>query len=75
EYLLQTDDGVIIHARHIGTIQRRSGGGAGYFWSTHSFDAPAGKYGWMNGEVFISRIGVGGGKDHPTVNITVWKVG
>lgn len=75
EYLLQTDDGVVIHARHLGTIQRPKDGGAGYFWSTHSFDAPAGKYGWLNGEVFISRIGVGGGKDHPTVNITVWKVG
>ena len=75
EYLLKTDDGVVIHARHLGTIQRPAAGGQGYFWSTHNFDAPAGKYGWLNGEVFISHIGVGGGRDHPTVNITVWKVG
>lgn len=76
EYLLETDDHVVIHARHLGTITPPKGAGdAGYLWSTHSFDAPAGKYGWMNGQVFISRIGRAGDKDHPAVKITVWKIG
>jgi len=75
EYLLETDYHVVIHARHLGTITPPKAGGEGYFWSTHSFDAPAGKYGWMNGAVFFSRIGRAGDKDHPAVKITVWKVG
>ena len=75
EYLLQTDDGVVIHARHLGAIQPPKAGDAGYFWSTHSFDAPAGKYGWLNFEVFVSRLTPGGDKDHPAVKVTIWKVG
>ena len=75
EYLLETDDHIVVHARHLGTITPPKAGGEGYFWSTHSFDAPSGKYGWMNGAVFVSRIGRAGDKDHPAVRITVWKVG
>ena len=75
EYLLQTDDGVIIHGRHAGTIVRPKAGATGNLVTTQNFDAPAGKYGWLNDAVFVSRFSVVGDKDHPAVKITIWKVG
>ncbi len=75
EYFLQTDDGVVIHGRHAGTIVRPKAGATGNVVTTQSFDAPAGKYGWLNDAVFVSRFSIVGDKDHPAVRITVWKVG
>ncbi len=75
EYLLQTDDGVVVHGRHVGTIVRPKPGAAGNLVTTQTFDAPAGKYGWLNDAVFVSRIAPAGDRDHPAVKIAVWKVG
>ncbi len=76
DYFLQTDDGVVIHVRNIGLIiPPRHAGEAAYPYAAPKFDAPNGKYGWLNDSLFVSRISPGGDKDHPAVKITIWKVG
>ena len=74
-YFIQTDDGVVIHVHNVGVIVPAPGGGLGYAWAAPSFDAPTGKYDWLNKAIFVSRIGPAGDKDHPAVRITIWKVG
>ena len=74
-YFIQTDDGVVIHVHNVGVIVPAPGGGLGYAWVAPSFDAPTGKYDWLNKAIFVSRIGPAGDKDHPAVRITIWKVG
>jgi hypothetical protein len=76
DYFLQTDDGVVIHVHNVGVIIPPKGpGDAGYLWAAPKFDAPSGKYGWLNDAIFVSRITPAGDKDHPAVKITIWKVG
>ena len=74
-YFIQTDDGVTIHVHNVGVITPAPGGGLGYAWAAPRFDAPKGRYDWLNKAVFVSRIGPAGDKDHPAVRITIWKVG
>ena len=76
DYFLKTDDGVVIHVHNVGIIvPPRIPGAAAYPWAAPRFDAPAGKYGWLNDALFVSRISPSGDKDHPAVKITIWKVG
>ena len=76
DYFLETDDHVVIHVRNVGLIiPPKAAGAAAYPWAAPKFDAPDGKYGWLNDAIFISHIGPAGDKDHPAVRITIWKVG
>jgi hypothetical protein len=76
DYFLETDDHVVIHVRNVGLIvPPKTQGGAAYPWAAPKFDAPAGKYGWLNDAIFVSRISLGGDKDHPAVKITIYRVG
>ncbi len=76
DYFLETDDGVVIHVRNVGIIiPPKAAGQAAYPYAAPKFDAPIGKYGWLNDSLFVSRISPGGDKDHPAVKITIWKVG
>ena len=76
DYFLETDDHVVIHVRNVGIIiPPKTPGGAAYPYAAPKFDAPVGKYGWLNDSLFVSRISPGGDKDHPAVKITIWKVG
>ena len=75
DYMLQTDDGVIIHVRNVGLIVPPSKDRPTYFWAAPHFDAPSGRYGWLNDAIFVSTVGPAGDKDHPAVRITIWKVG
>ena len=76
DYMLETDDHVIIHVRNVGVIVPPAGKGqAAYPWAAPKFDAPNGRYGWLNNAIFVSRIGGAGDPAHPAVRITIWKVG
>ncbi|HEY5409884.1 MAG TPA: DUF3237 family protein, partial [Caulobacteraceae bacterium] len=66
---------VIIHVRNVGVIVPPAKGQPAYAWAAPKFDAPSGRYGWLNNAIFVSRIGGAGDKDHPAVRITIWKVG
>jgi hypothetical protein len=75
DYTIETDDHVRIHVRNVGLAMAPGKNQPGYAWAAPSFDAPNGKYGWLNSAIFVSRISGGGDKDHPAVKITIWKVG
>jgi hypothetical protein len=75
DYMLETDDHVIIHVRNVGLIVPPAKDRPAYFWAAPRFDAPAGRYAWLNDAIFVSKIGPTGDKDHPAVRITIWKVG
>ena len=75
DYMIETDDHVTIHVRNVGIIVPPSKGNQAYFWAAPRFDAPTGRYGWLNDAIFVSHVDVAGDKDHPAVRITIWKVG
>ena len=76
DYFLETHDHVVIHVRNVGLIiPPKAAGEAAYPYAAPRFDAPKGKYGWLNDALFVSRISPGGDKDHPSVKITIWKLG
>lgn len=74
DYTLETDDHVLIHVRNIGLI-KRVGEGPPYAWAAPRFDAPNGRYGWLNDAIFVSHISASGDAAHPAVKITIWRVG
>jgi hypothetical protein len=75
DYMIETDDGVTIHVRNVGVIVPPTKGQAAYAWAAPKFDAPNGRYGWLNNGIFVSRISGAGDPGHPAVRITIWKVG
>ena len=75
DYMIETDDHVIIHVRNVGIIVPPAKGHPAYAWAAPKFDAPEGRYGWLNDAIFVSRISGAGDPGHPAVRITIWKVG
>jgi hypothetical protein len=75
DYMIETDDHVTIHVRNVGIVVPPAKDRPAYAWAAPRFDAPAGRYGWLNSALFISRISRAGDAAHPAVRITVWKVG
>jgi Protein of unknown function (DUF3237) len=81
-YQIKTDDGVIIYIKNIGLrvatpeVAARIGRGEVvspndyYFRAVPKFEAPAGKYEWMNNAIFICK----GIRNPDNVEIQVWKV-
>lgn len=75
DYMIEADDHVRIHVRNTGLAMAPGKDQPGYAWAAPRFDAPNGRYGWLNSAIFVSRISGAGDKDHPAVRITIWKVG
>ena len=73
--MIETDDHVIIHVRNVGLIVPPAKDEPAYAWASPTFNAPNGRYAWMNNAIFVSRIGAAGDPAHPAVRITIWKVG
>jgi Protein of unknown function (DUF3237) len=81
-YQIKTDDGVIIYIKNIGLrvatpeVAARIGRGEQvssseyYFRAVPKFEAPAGKYHWMNNAIFICT----GERNPDNVSIKVWRV-
>jgi Protein of unknown function (DUF3237) len=81
-YQIKTDDGVIIYIKNIGLrvaspeVAARIGKGEQvspseyYFRAVPKFEAPQGKYNWMNNAIFICK----GIRNPDNVVIEVWKV-
>lgn len=74
-YMIQTDDGALIRVHNVGVIYQDSKGGAPYMWCAPTFEAPMGKYGWLNDAIFVSRLTVGTDPDHPSVRVTIYRIG
>ncbi len=81
-YQIKTDDGVIIYIKNTGLrvatpeVAARIGRGEivpaseYYFRAVPKFEAPAGKYSWMNNAIYICK----GIRNPNNVAIQVWKV-
>lgn len=75
DYMIETDDHVQIHVRNVGVLYTDPATGVRYHWTAPSFEAPLGKYGWLNDAVFISALSGAGDKEHPAVRITIYRIG
>ncbi len=81
-YTIKTDDGVFIYVKNVGLrvatpeVAARIGRGEQvspndyYFRAVPKFEAPAGKYGWLNNAIFICK----GIRNPDNVTIQVWKI-
>jgi len=74
-YMIQTDDGVSIRVHNVGVIHQKPGDGEAYMWCAPTFEAPMGKYGWMNDAIFVSQLHVGTDPKNPTVRVTIYEIG
>lgn len=67
-YLMRTDDGVVIHIHNKGVA------GKDYVMTTPVFEAPDGRYAWLNEAVFVGTLGPAPETSTPAVRIRVFKL-
>ncbi len=68
-YFLQTDDGVVIRITNTGV----GAPPAGLRFTTPTFEAPQGKYEWLNQSVFVGTLDVEWNREHP-IRIRVFRL-
>jgi hypothetical protein len=56
DYMIQTDDGVIIHVVNQGMVCPNSSGKRDALFTSPAFEAPKGKYDWLNGGVYVGTV-------------------
>ncbi len=56
DYMIQTDDGVIINVRNVGTQCKSTDGKQRALLTSPVFEAPKGKYDWLNGGAYIGTL-------------------
>jgi len=56
DYMIQTDDGAIIHVVNQGMVCRNSAGTKDALLTSPVFEAPKGKYDWLNGGVYVGTV-------------------
>ena len=74
DYFMETDDGVRIQVTNRGLLHIPTPGGpASYVMTTPKFEAPMGKYGWLNQFIFAGTVAPGAGKV-PSVHLSIFKL-
>lgn len=73
DYMIETDDGVIINVRNEGTQCKSSDQAQSALLTSPHFEAPKGKYDWLNGGVYVGTLEVSGSKEAPAVRIRFYK--
>ncbi|WP_204101414.1 DUF3237 domain-containing protein [Occallatibacter savannae] len=56
DYMIQTNDGVIIHVINQGMVCPNSAGKRDGLFTTPTFEAPKGKYDWLDGGVYVGTV-------------------
>jgi len=56
DYMIKTDDGVVINVLNIGTFCTPPDGGPAHIFTTPVFEAPMGKYDWLNGGAYVGTV-------------------
>jgi hypothetical protein len=75
DYYMETDDKVQIHVINRGLVSPPpAAGGARYMMSTPWFEAPAGKYAWMNQHIFVGTVTPGTDPKTPSVRLSIYKL-
>jgi hypothetical protein len=75
DYMLRTDDGVVINVVNNGALcLPQAGRSAGPVRTSPRFEAPMGKYGWLNQTAFVGTLETAKGpKGEPAVRIRFFK--
>jgi hypothetical protein len=73
DYMIQTEDGVIIHVMNEGRVCPNSSGKRDALFTTPAFEAPKGKYDWLNGGVYAGTVDVMKIDSKPAVRIRFYK--
>jgi hypothetical protein len=75
DYYLETDDKAQIHVINRGLVgPAPAGGGARYMMSAPWFEAPEGKYGWLNQHIFVGTVTPGTDPKKPSVLLSIYKM-
>lgn len=73
DYMIQTEDGAIIHVVNQGMICPNSSGKHDAVFTSPVFEAPKGRYDWLNGGVYIGTVEGMKFEDKPGVRIRFFK--
>ena len=73
DYMIQTDDGAIIHVVNAGMVCPNSSGKRDALLTSPVFEAPKGKYDWLNGGVYVGTVDVMKVEGKPAVRIRFFK--
>lgn len=73
DYMIQTDDGAIIHVVNVGMVCPNSSGKRDALLTSPVFEAPKGKYDWLNGGVYVGTVDVMKAEGKPAVRIRFFK--
>lgn len=74
DYMIQTDDGAIIHVMNQGMVCPNSSAKRDALFTSPTFEAPRGKYDWLNGGVYVGTIEGMKIEGKPAVRIRFFKV-
>ncbi|AKH41394.1 hypothetical protein FHS61_001882 [Altererythrobacter atlanticus] len=73
DYMLRTDDGVVINVINEGVLCPPKDGKPVPVRTQPRFEAPLGKYEWLNSTAFIGTLEMATGLDEPAVKIRFYK--
>lgn len=74
DYMIETDDHVLIHVHNVGVLLFGDNGALLYGATAPQFEAPLGKYGWLNDTLFVGKLAAAGDTKHPAVKVIIYKV-
>ncbi|GGB36261.1 hypothetical protein GCM10011380_27060 [Sphingomonas metalli] len=73
DYMLRTDDGVTINIVNDARLCPDAAGKPAALLSTPAFEAPLGRYAWLNGGAYVGTIAPGTDQAHPSVHIRIYR--
>jgi len=73
DYMIRTDDGVMINVINVGVLCPPTDGTPTPVRTQPRFEAPEGKYGWLNRAAFIGTLGMAPDAGGPAVRIRFYK--
>jgi hypothetical protein len=73
DYMIETDDGVVINVVNVGALCPPKDGRFTPARTQPRFEAPVGKYDWLNRSAFIGTLELAAGTPGPAVKIRFYK--
>ena len=73
DYMIRTDDGVVINVINVGVLCPPREGQPAAARTQPRFEAPIGKYDWLNRAAFIGTLDLASGASGPAVRIRFYK--
>jgi len=73
DYMIRTDDGVVINVINVGVLCPPTGSVPSPARTQPRFEAPIGKYDWLNRSVFIGTLEMATDVERPAVRIRFYK--